>query len=148
MSYDAPAGSACGLNRIVELSKKNTGLFEKACSSRCRPHSSGGSLKERYSQHIFKRPHTATNGRWLLAKHYACTMKTQALSDNQCLGDRGEVDCRNRRVTLERRLPLHHGGPPSGIRIDNDSPNQNFIKNVNQQLLKTVSAGLRKYANM
>jgi hypothetical protein len=109
MTYDAATGSACDLNRIVELSKNSTGLFEKARSSGCRPHASGGSLKERYSQHVFERPHAATNRGWLVAKHPGCTMKTQTLSDNQCLGDRDEVDCRKPRVIFERRLPLHHG---------------------------------------
>src|SRR5262249_6510022 len=110
MSYHAPTGSGCGLNRIVELSKNNAGLFEKARSSRCRPHACGGSLKERYSQHIFERPHAASNRGWLLAKHPGCTMKTQTLGDNQCLGDRDEVDYRKARVIFERRLPLHHDG--------------------------------------
>src|SRR5262249_37745388 len=142
MSYDAPAGSACRLYRIVELSKNNTGLFEKACSSGRRPHARGGSLKERYSQHVFKRPHAASNRGWLLAKHPGCTMKTQTLSDNQCLGDRDEVYCRKPQVTLERGLPLHHDGLSQRMTNQYDSPNQNFIKNVNQQVLKTLPADL------
>src|SRR5258708_26310280 len=115
MTYHAGAGSACDLNRIVEFSKNSPGLFEKARSSGCRPHASGGSLKERYSQHVFDRPHAATNRGWLVAKHPGCTMKTQTLSDNQSLANRDKIDCRKPRVIFERRLPLHHGGLASRI---------------------------------
>src|SRR6266404_4988942 len=110
MAYDTPTGGARGLNRIIELAENNTGLFEKARSSRCRTHAGGGSLKERHSQHVFQRPHAATNRGLLRAKHPSCTMKTQRLSDNQSLGDRDEVNCRKPQVTLERGLPLHHDG--------------------------------------
>src|SRR5260370_38389847 len=75
MPYDALTGSACGLHSVVEFSQNNTGLFEKACSSSCRPHASGGSLKERYSQRVFERPHAATDRELLRAKHPGSPVK-------------------------------------------------------------------------
>src|SRR5260370_31789437 len=104
MTYDAATGSACDLNRIVELSKNSSGLFEKARSSSCRPHASEGSLKKRYSQHVFERPHAATNRGWLVAKHPGCTRKTQTISSNQSLGKRDDIDYLKQSLIFERRL--------------------------------------------